>query len=109
MWQSGSLCQRLHIVRYLWASVRPPTRRPFCGSGDSSPISTTKVVFTSTTFAELTAAGSSPNFGFRTHAAKSFFGDGRNTSVALLLRSFGVLGRLVIVSEPAQFFWGTAN
>ena|SRR5438552_14246499 len=77
----------------------------FAVSGHSSPLSTTKVVFTSTTFAELTAAGSSPNFGFRTHAAKSFFGDGRNTSVALLLRSFGVLGWLVIVSEPAQFFW----
>jgi len=49
----------------------------FVVSGHSSAQATTKVVFTSTTFAELTAAGSLPNFGFRTHAAKSFFGDGK--------------------------------
>jgi len=92
-----------------WFQSRPRTDAHFAVSGHSSPLSTTKVVFSSTTFAELTATGSSPNFEFRTHAVKSFFGDGRNTSVALLLRSFGVLGWLVIVSEPAQFFWGTAN
>src|SRR5438874_3215566 len=71
-------------------------------------LSTTKVVFTSTTFAELTAAGSSPNFGFRTHAAKSFFGDGRKTSVPLSLLSWACgLARNSLRVSP--FFLGNSE